>query len=80
MCHQLEEENIPEQQCIRVDTSDILFIAGGAFVGLDRLIAKRAGTKASRFYSRWKHSTQTFRRRSSCRSTTGRPFLLWYDS
>lgn len=39
----------PEQQCIRVDTSDILFIAGGAFVGLDRLIAKRAGTKALGF-------------------------------
>jgi ATP-dependent Clp protease ATP-binding subunit ClpX len=39
----------PEQQCIRVDTSDILFIAGGAFVGLDRLIARRAGTKALGF-------------------------------
>ncbi len=39
----------PEQQCIRVDTSDILFIAGGAFVGLDRLIAKRAGTKSLGF-------------------------------
>ena len=39
----------PEQQCIRIDTSDILFIAGGAFVGLDRLIARRAGTKALGF-------------------------------
>jgi ATP-dependent Clp protease ATP-binding subunit ClpX len=39
----------PEQQCIRVDTADILFICGGAFVGLDRLIAKRAGSKALGF-------------------------------
>ena len=39
----------PEQQCIRVDTSDILFICGGAFVGLDRIIARRRGTKALGF-------------------------------
>jgi ATP-dependent Clp protease ATP-binding subunit ClpX len=39
----------PEQQCIRVDTSDILFIAGGAFVGLDRMIARRTGTKSLGF-------------------------------
>jgi ATP-dependent Clp protease ATP-binding subunit ClpX len=39
----------PEQQCIRVDTADILFICGGAFVGLDRLIAKRAGSKSLGF-------------------------------
>lgn len=39
----------PEQQCIRVDTADILFICGGAFVGLDRLIARRAGSKALGF-------------------------------
>jgi ATP-dependent Clp protease ATP-binding subunit ClpX len=32
-----------------VDTNDILFIAGGAFVGLIGLIAKRAGTKALGF-------------------------------
>ena len=41
----------PEQQCIRVDTSDILFICGGSFVGLDRLIAKRAGSKSLGFIS-----------------------------
>jgi len=39
----------PEQQCIRVDTADILFICGGAFVGLDRLVAKRAGAKSLGF-------------------------------
>ena len=39
----------PEQQCIRVDTSDILFICGGAFAGLDRIIARRSGSKSLGF-------------------------------
>jgi len=32
----------PDQQCIQVDTSDILFICGGAFVGLDKAVARRS--------------------------------------
>lgn len=32
----------PDQQCIQVDTANILFICGGAFVGLDKLVARRA--------------------------------------
>ena len=35
----------PEQQYIQVDTSNILFICGGTFVGLDDIIAKRLGRK-----------------------------------
>jgi len=35
----------PEQQYIQVDTSHILFICGGTFVGLDQIIAKRLGRK-----------------------------------
>ncbi|SLM49466.1 ATPase and specificity subunit of ClpX-ClpP ATP-dependent serine protease [Nitrospira japonica] len=35
----------PEQEFIRVDTTDILFIAGGAFVGLDHIIAERTMPK-----------------------------------
>jgi len=31
----------PQQECIRIDTSNILFILGGAFVGLSDIIAKR---------------------------------------
>ena len=34
----------PNQECIQVDTSNILFICGGAFEGLDKIIANR-GTK-----------------------------------
>ncbi len=33
----------PQQEYIRVDTSDILFICGGAFVGLERIIHRRLG-------------------------------------
>ncbi len=33
----------PQQEYIRVDTSEILFICGGAFVGLERLIQRRLG-------------------------------------
>ncbi len=31
----------PQQECIRIDTTNILFICGGAFVGLDSIISKR---------------------------------------
>jgi ATP-dependent Clp protease ATP-binding subunit ClpX len=31
----------PQQECIRIDTSNILFICGGAFVGLDDIVSKR---------------------------------------
>src|SRR5215471_15855602 len=33
----------PQQEYIRVDTSDILFVCGGAFVGLERIIQRRMG-------------------------------------
>lgn len=31
----------PQQECIRIDTTDILFILGGAFVGLSDIVTKR---------------------------------------
>jgi ATP-dependent Clp protease ATP-binding subunit ClpX len=33
----------PQQEYIRVDTSNVLFICGGAFVGLERIIQRRLG-------------------------------------
>lgn len=38
-----------EQQTVRLDTRDILFICGGAFVGLDEIVAKRLGSHTSGF-------------------------------
>ncbi len=39
----------PEQKMIQVNTKNILFICGGAFVGLDRKIAKRLNTEVVGF-------------------------------
>ncbi len=36
----------PEQKMIQVNTKDILFIAGGAFDGIDKIISARIGTNA----------------------------------
>jgi len=33
----------PQQEYIRVDTTDILFVCGGAFVGLEKIIHRRLG-------------------------------------
>ncbi|MDG3003409.1 ATP-dependent Clp protease ATP-binding subunit ClpX [Paludisphaera mucosa] len=41
----------PEQQYIQMDTSNILFICGGTFVGLENIIAKRVGRKTIGFGS-----------------------------
>jgi ATP-dependent Clp protease ATP-binding subunit ClpX len=41
----------PQQEYIRVDTSDILVICGGAFVGLERIIQRRLGKHAMGFRS-----------------------------
>ena len=35
----------PEQQYIQVDTSDILFICGGTFAGIENIIRRRIGRK-----------------------------------
>jgi ATP-dependent Clp protease ATP-binding subunit ClpX len=39
----------PEQQYIQLDTSNILFICGGTFVGIDKIIAKRLGKRTIGF-------------------------------
>lgn len=39
----------PEQKMIKVNTSNILFICGGAFDGIDRIIARRINTNAIGF-------------------------------
>jgi ATP-dependent Clp protease ATP-binding subunit ClpX len=39
----------PHQEFTPVDTSNILFICGGAFVGLDKVISRRVGTRSMGF-------------------------------
>ncbi len=39
----------PEQQYIQIDTSNVLFICGGTFVGLEKIIRKRLGKRSIGF-------------------------------
>lgn len=41
----------PHQEFFLVDTTNILFICGGAFVGLDRVIQRRVGQKGMGFHA-----------------------------
>ena len=42
-----------EQETVQIDTRDILFICGGAFVGLDDFVAQRLGARESGFGAAW---------------------------
>ncbi|MDR1140784.1 MAG: ATP-dependent Clp protease ATP-binding subunit ClpX, partial [Planctomycetaceae bacterium] len=53
----------PEQQYIQVDTSNILFICGGTFVGLEDIIGRRLGKKSIGF-----NQTATLNREERCTS------------
>ncbi|MBD0344653.1 MAG: ATP-dependent protease ATP-binding subunit ClpX [Coleofasciculus sp. Co-bin14] len=39
----------PYQDCIQIDTSNILFICGGAFVGLEKVVEQRIGKRSIGF-------------------------------
>ncbi|QWT18277.1 ATP-dependent Clp protease ATP-binding subunit ClpX [Collinsella sp. zg1085] len=41
----------PHQDLLQIDTTNILFICGGAFVGLDKIVASRVGNKGIGFNS-----------------------------
>ena len=42
----------PQQEYIKVDTTHILFICGGAFVGLDKIVQRRVGRRVMGFTGR----------------------------
>ena len=39
----------PQQELVQIDTTNILFICGGAFVGLDKVVSRRQGAKSIGF-------------------------------
>ncbi len=41
----------PQQELVKIDTTNILFICGGAFVGLDAVVRRRKGKKSIGFES-----------------------------
>lgn len=48
----------PHQEFIQIDTSNILFIVGGAFVGLEKIVERRAGDSSSIGFGSKAPSTQ----------------------
>ncbi len=56
----------PHQEFIQIDTSNILFICGGMFDGIDKIIAKRTGVKGTLGFS---EATERNERVSRDRST-----------
>ncbi|MDF7664045.1 ATP-dependent Clp protease ATP-binding subunit ClpX [Bifidobacterium sp. ESL0763] len=48
-----------DQNTVKMDTRDILFICGGAFVGLDRIVEKRLGAHESGFAASWQREQET---------------------
>jgi len=49
----------PHQEFFQVDTTNVLFICGGAFVGLDKMIQRRLGKKTLGFRADIKSTSQT---------------------
>ena len=49
----------PSQQCIQIDTSNILFICGGAFAGIEKLMARRIGRNTLGFGPAFEAKTET---------------------
>ncbi len=48
----------PQQECIQIDTTNILFICGGAFDGIEKIIEKRTGKKSMGFGAEVASKTQ----------------------
>ena len=48
----------PQQEFLQIDTTNILFICGGAFVGLDRIVESRLGEQALGFGTTKRSRTQ----------------------
>ena len=42
----------PQQELVKINTTNILFVCGGAFVGLDSVVKRRTGTKSMGFGAR----------------------------
>ena len=49
----------PQQECMRIDTTNILFICGGAFVGLDKIVQARKDDASLGFGGNIKSAQET---------------------
>jgi ATP-dependent Clp protease ATP-binding subunit ClpX len=53
----------PQQEYIKLDTTNILFICGGAFVGLDKVIQRRLGNRVMGFGASKQHHLSSVEKR-----------------
>ena len=76
----------PHQEFTPVDTTNILFICGGAFVGLEKVIARRTGKKSMGFLQEDEKARAPFRHQRTPRyrhaldGATGRPYQIRFYS
>jgi len=54
----MAEENIPKEKNIQIDTTEILFICGGTFEGLEDIINNRIGKNNIGFKANIKSKVQ----------------------
>jgi ATP-dependent Clp protease ATP-binding subunit ClpX len=69
-------QSIPHQEYIQVNTTNILFICGGAFEGLDKVIEQRLGEFGVGFGVEAKPKTPDERGRCVAQGSTGRPHSI----
>ena len=70
----------PHQEFYLVDTTNILFVCGGAFVGLEKVVQKRLGQKALGFNAKIRNMRQMRTAVASRAGSTRRPDQVWLDS
>ncbi len=63
----------PHQEFIQIDTTNILFICGGAFVGLDNVIERRMSQTSMGFGAKIATKKETQARRAARAGASGRP-------
>ena len=63
----------PQQDFLQVDTTNILFICGGAFVGLEQIIQRRIGQKHARLRRRHQAQERVQARRAARAGAAGGP-------
>ncbi len=70
----------PQQEYIKIDTTNILFICGGAFVGLEEVVKKRTGTKSIGFGAKVVSTSNKKIGEIACRGQERRPPAFRTDS
>ena len=69
----------PQQELIKIDTTNILFICGGAFVGLDKIVSRPRGQEGHRLQLRARDEGLRVRGRAHGRGHAAGPAQVRHD-